>query len=115
MCGRIGLHVRCWREALSGLTARPTRTYEIVSMLQCSVESEISTYETVSWLELLQGLNRVVDERKSGSLATTEMGPQAKDVDLLLGSLVQLGEALAEVGLRDAGVARVEDVTGSVC
>lgn len=70
------------------------------------------TYETVSWLELLQGLNRVVDERESAGLATTEVSPQAEDADLLGGSLVQLGESLLEIGLCDAGVARVEDVTG---
>lgn len=69
------------------------------------------TYETVSWLKLLQSLNGVVDERKSAGLATTEVGPQAEDADLLGGSLVQLGESLLEVGLCDAGVARVEDVT----
>ena len=73
------------------------------------------TDETVVRLELLQGLNGVVDERKAAGLSTTEVGPQAEDADLLLGSLVQLGESLAEVGLCDAGVARVEDVTGSVC
>lgn len=66
----------------------------------------------MSRLELLQGLNRVVDERKAAGLATTEVSPQAEDADLLGGSLVQLGESLAEVVLGDAGVARVEDVTG---
>lgn len=74
------------------------------------LDSEANTDETVSWLKLLQGLNGVVDERKSAGLSTTEVGPQAEDADLLLGSLVQLGESLAEVGLCDAGVARVEDV-----
>jgi hypothetical protein len=83
--------------------------------LRRRIESTFVTYKTVSWLELLHGLNGVVDERKAAGLATTELGPQAEDADLLLGSLVQLGKSLAEIGLGDAGVARVEDVTGSKC
>lgn len=62
-------------------------------------------------LELLHGLGRVVDESETSGLATTEVGAQTEDVDLLGGSLVQAGELLAEGGLGDAGLARVEDVT----
>ena len=69
------------------------------------------TDQTVAGLELLHGLGRVVDEREAGGLATTELGAETEDGDLVLGGLVQGAELLAELLLGDVGTARVEDVT----
>lgn len=67
--------------------------------------------ESVVGLELLHGLVGVVDEGEAGALATTELGAETEDRDLLLGSLVQLGELLAELILGDVGAVGVKDVT----
>jgi len=66
--------------------------------------------KSVLGLELLQSLGGVVDECEAGGLATTEVGAQAKDLDLFLLDLVQAAELLAQLGLGDVGTARVEDV-----
>lgn len=47
------------------------------------MDDRCPTYETVSWLELAQSLGGVVDQSESARLATTELGPQAEDSDLL--------------------------------
>ena len=60
---------------------------------------------------LLQGLGRIVDETKAGSLATTELGSQTEDGNLVLLGLVEGGELVSEFILGDVGSARVEDVT----
>lgn len=73
--------------------------------------SESDPDQAVLGLELLQSLGGVVDEGEAGGLAATELGAQAKDLDLLLLGLVQAGELLAELGLGDVGTAGVEDVT----
>lgn len=70
------------------------------------------TDQAVAGLELLHGLGRVVDEGEAGGLATTELGAQTEDGDLVLGGLVQGAELLAELLLGDVGTAGVEDVTG---
>jgi len=62
-------------------------------------------------LELLHRGLRVVDERETGALATTELGAETEDGDGLLVALVELGELGAEVFLGDIGALRVEDVT----
>lgn len=68
-------------------------------------------HESVMRLEPLHRLARVVNERKAGGLAATELCPQAEDGDLVLVALVQLRELGAELVLGDIGAVRVEDVT----
>lgn len=67
--------------------------------------------KSVVWLELLHGLVAVVDEGEAGALATTVLGAETEDGDLVLGSLVQLGQLGAELILGDVGAVGVEDVT----
>lgn len=50
------------------------------------------SYQSVSWLELLHGLNGVVDQGETGSLATTILCSETKDVDLIGVGFVDLGE-----------------------
>ncbi len=61
-------------------------------------------------LELLHRLGGVVDEGEAGGLATTELGAEAEDIDLVLLGLVEAGELLTELLLGDVGAVRVEDV-----
>lgn len=70
-----------------------------------------NTAETVEGLELLHRLGRVVDEGEAGGLATTELGAQTEDGDLVLLSLVQATDLLAELLLGDVGTVGVQDVT----
>lgn len=63
------------------------------------------------WLELLQGLWGIVHERETGRLATTELGLETEDVDLVLVGLVHLGELATEFILGDVGAVGVEDIT----
>lgn len=70
-----------------------------------------NTDESVVGLELLHGLGRVVDESKASGLATTVLGAETEDGDLVLGGLVELGELLAELILGDVGAVGVKDVT----
>lgn len=67
--------------------------------------------ETVVGLELLHGLGGVVDEGEAGGLATTELGAQTEDGDLVLLGLVETAELLAELLLGDVGTVGVQDVT----
>jgi hypothetical protein len=67
--------------------------------------------EPVVGLELLHGLGAVVDEGKAGALATTVLGAETEDGDLVLVGLVQLGELLAELILGDVRAVGVQDVT----
>ena len=67
--------------------------------------------EPVVGLELLHGLGAVVDEGEAGALATTVLGAETEDGDLVLVGLVQLGELLAELILGDVRAVGVQDVT----
>jgi hypothetical protein len=69
------------------------------------------TDESVVGLELLHGLGAVVNEGEAGALATTVLGAETEDGDLVLVGLVQLGELLAELILGDVRAVGVEDVT----
>lgn len=62
-------------------------------------------------LELLHGLGGVVDESKASGLATTELGAQTKDGDLVLASLVQASELLPQLILGNVRAVGVQDVT----
>lgn len=62
-------------------------------------------------LELLHGLGGVVDKTESSGLATTELGAETEDGDLVLAGLVQASELLAELILGDVGTVGVQDVT----
>jgi hypothetical protein len=69
------------------------------------------TDEPVVGLELLHRLGAVVDEGEASGLATTVLGAETEDGDLVLVRLVQLGELGAELILGDVGTVGVEDVT----
>lgn len=73
---------------------------------------EADTDQAVVRLELLHGLGAVVDQGEAGGLSATELRPQTKDIDLVLGGLVEGGQLLAELLLGDVGTAGVQDVTG---
>lgn len=75
---------------------------------------EADADEPVVGLELLHGLLGVVDEGKAGALATTVLGAEAEDGDLVLLGLVELGKLLAELILGDVGAVGVEDVPAVV-
>lgn len=62
-------------------------------------------------LELLHGLGGVVEEGETGALATTVLGAETEDGDLVLVHLVQTSELLAELILGDVWARWVEDVT----
>jgi hypothetical protein len=70
-----------------------------------------NTDKTVVGLELLHGLVGVVDESETSGLATTVLGAETEDGDLVLVGLVELGELLAELILGDVGTVGVEDIT----
>ena len=59
------------------------------------------THKAVVRLELLQALIRIVDEGETSGLATTEVGAESEDGDLVLVYLVGSSKLLAELVLRD--------------
>lgn len=61
------------------------------------------------WLKV-HGLSGVVDERETSRTATTELGPETEDDDLLLVSLVHGGELLGELLAGDVGPGWVDNV-----
>jgi hypothetical protein len=69
------------------------------------------TDEPVVGLELLHRLGAVVNESEASGLATTVLGAETEDGDLVLVRLVKLGELGAELILGDVGTVGVEDVT----
>lgn len=66
--------------------------------------------QAVDGLESLHSLGGLVDESESGASATTELGLDTEDGNLLLAGLVQLGEAITELILGDVGPVGVQDV-----
>ena len=68
-------------------------------------------HESVVGLELLHGLDRVVDEGEARRLAATVLGAHAEDVDLVLVRLVHFGELATQVIFADVGAVGVEDIT----
>jgi hypothetical protein len=66
--------------------------------------------EPVLGLELLHGLGRVIDKGETSGLATTEVGAETEDGDLVLLGLVEATELLAELLLGDVGAVGVEDI-----
>jgi hypothetical protein len=73
-------------------------------------DGEANTDQSVLRLELLHGLGGIVDEGKASGLATTELGAQAEDGDLILLGLVHAGDLLTELLLGDVGAAGVQNV-----
>lgn len=69
------------------------------------------SHQSVSRLELLHGLDRVVDKGEACGLAATVPGAHAEDVDLVGGGFVDFGQFGAEVVLGHVGAVGVEDVT----
>jgi hypothetical protein len=66
--------------------------------------------KTVVRLELLQSLVGVVDEGETRALATTVLGPETEDGNLVLVGLVEVGQLAAELVLGDVGTVGVEDI-----
>ncbi len=64
-------------------------------------------------LKLLHRLGRIIDEGEAGGFATTKLGSETEDADLVFGGLVETGELVAELFLGDVGPVRVEDITAS--
>jgi hypothetical protein len=85
--------------------------HTLLSACALDLGGESDADQSVVGLELLHGLGGVIDKSEAGGLATTELCAKAKDADLLLVGLVETGELLPELLLRDVGAARVEDVT----
>jgi hypothetical protein len=76
--------------------------------------AETESDEAVQRLELLHGLGGVVDESETSGLATTELGAETEDGDLVLLGLVEATELLTELILGDVGAVGVEDVTARI-
>ena len=70
-------------------------------------------HKSVVWLELLHGLSGIVEEGETSALATTELGAESEDGDLVLVHLVETGKLLAELILGHVWARWVEDVTVS--
>ena len=66
--------------------------------------------KTVAGLELLKSINGVVDETETSGLATTVLGLQTENRDSVLLRVVDAGELLTEVILRDVSTVGVQDV-----
>lgn len=110
------LFLRCLPASQSHVRPPPTNpknvgTHTLLSAGTLDLGGKANTDQPVVRLELLHGLGGIVDEGEAGGLATTELGAETKDIDLVLGSLVEGSELVAEVLLGDVGTAGVEDVT----
>ena len=71
---------------------------------------EAVTHQAMLGLELLGEVERVVDEREAGALAAAEHGLEAEAEDNVRLGLVHSGELLADLGLLDRRLARVQNV-----
>ena len=71
---------------------------------------QADAHEPVLRLELLERLDRVVDEGEAGALAAAVLGAEAEDRHLVLAGLVHLRKLGAQLVLGDAGAVRVQDV-----
>ena len=92
-------------------TGHVLQRHTLLSAGLLNLVGHADTDETVVRLELLHGLVGVVDEGKAGALATTVLGSEAKDRNLVLVGLVQLGELAAKLVLGDVGAVGVENIT----
>jgi len=68
------------------------------------------SHQSVPWLELLHGLDAIVDEGEARGLAAAVLGSHAEDVDLISSGFVDFSEFGAEIVLGDVGAIGVEDV-----
>lgn len=66
--------------------------------------------KTVTGLELLEGLSRVVDESESSGLSTSVLSSQTEHRDSVLLGLVDGSELFSELVLGDVSPVRVENV-----
>ena len=98
---RPNYHKKIWEE----------KKRTLLSAGSLDLGSGANTDETVVRLELLQGLSGVVDESEAGALATTVLGAETEDGDLVLVGLVERRDLVAELILGDVGTVGVEDVT----
>lgn len=84
----------------------------MLSRCTLGLGAETNSDQSVQRLELLHGLGGVVDEGETSGLATTELGAETEDGDLILLGLVHGGQLVTELVLGDVGAAGVQDVTG---
>lgn len=113
--------VVCWPSPVQSNSTRPSPAQPnhktgknkrtLLSAGSLNLGSGANTDETVVRLELLQGLSGVVNQSEAGALATTVLGAEAEDGDLVLVGLVEGRELVAELILGDVGTVGVEDVT----
>lgn len=103
------------------MAAVVTRIRTLLSAGLLDLAGQADADQAVVRLKLLHGLWGVVDEGEASGLATTELGAQTEDGDLVLASLVHAGQLVAELILGDVGAVGVQDVTvmgkkgGSAC
>lgn len=95
----------------SGLGRQGVQIRTLLSAGLLDLVGEADTDQAVVRLELLHGLGGVVDKGEAGGLATTELGAQTEDGDLVLAGLVETGELVTELILGDVGAVGVQDVT----
>ena len=91
--------------------ARRGRRRTLLSAGTLGLGGHANSDEPVLGLELLHGLGRVIDKGETSGLATTEVGAETEDGDLVLLGLVEATELLTELLLGDVGAVGVEDVT----
>lgn len=70
--------------------------------------------KTVTGLELLSSINRVVNETETSGLTTTVLGLQTKNGDGVLLSAVDRSKLLTELILGDVGTVGVQDVNNEL-
>lgn len=95
----------------SGLGRQGVQIRTLLSAGLLDLVGEADTDQAVVRLELLHGLGGVVDEGEASGLATTELGAQTEDGDLVLAGLVEAGELVTELILGNVGAVGVQDVT----
>lgn len=124
----LKLHAACLASALGlalGKTASSTEDLlatvlllgtlllgDLVDLLGKTVANE-----TVTGLELLEGVDGVVDQTEASGATTTVVVLEVEDADLVLLNFVALGQALADLVLGDValgGVDNVNDELGAV-
>lgn len=93
------------------MAAVVTKIRTLLSAGLLDLAGQADADQAVVRLKLLHGLWGVVDEGEASGLATTELGAQTEDGDLVLASLVHAGQLVAELILGDVGAVGVQDVT----
>jgi len=72
------------------------------------------TNKSVTWFKSLHGLSRVIDETKAGAFATTELGTESENGDMVLVGLVCLTELITELILGDVCAIWMKDINNKL-